>query len=181
MRVEPLEIDGLALIHLDVHRDERGWWSDVYRSDVFAAHGLIDHWAQDSHSRSVAAGTVRGLHYQDPPHAQAKLVRVPRGSVLDVAVDLRTDSPTFGRHAAVELALGVAFYIPEGFAHGFCSLEDDTDVVYKMSTVYAPESYRGIAWDDPDLGIQWPVQADAAIVSEADAARPRLRDADLRF
>ena len=133
---------------------------------------------QDNHSLSAAVGTVRGLHYQIPPHPQAKLVRVLRGSILDIAVDLRRSSPHFGRHVAAELSADNAaqLYVPVGFAHGFCTLEPDTEVAYKVTDLYAPELDRGLAWDDPDLGLPWPFGAAEVTLSDKDRRAPRLRD-----
>ena len=133
---------------------------------------------QDNHSLSAAAGTIRGLHFQIAPHAQAKLVRVVRGRVLDVAVDLRRSSPTFGRHFAVELSADnwAQLFVPVGFAHGFCTLTEDVEVLYKVSELYSPAHDRGLAWDDPDLAIAWPVAAPSAVLSDKDRRWPRLRD-----
>ena len=144
----------------------------------FEALGVGERFVQDNHSLSVAAGTVRGMHYQLPPRAQAKLVRVLRGAVLDVVVDLRPGSPTYGRNASAELSAANArqVYVPPGFAHGFCTLEPDTEVAYKCSDYYDPDLERGLAWDDPDLALPWPVAADRAVVSDKDRQQPRLRD-----
>src|SRR5690606_26219968 len=132
---------------------------------------------------SASAGTIRGLHYQLPPYAQDKLLQVMHGSVLDVAVDIRRDSPTFGQHvcAVISADRGNQILVPQGFAHGFCTLEPDTEVTYKVSNYYAPEHDRGIAWDDPALGIKWPVQPGQAVVSERDQRHPRLQDASDLF
>ena len=176
MKVHPLSISGVFLVHPDKHKDARGYLSETYNRRDFARAGIDVEFVQDNHSYSRKAGTVRGLHYQAPPHAQAKLVRVLRGRILDVAVDIRKGSPTFGRHVAVELSAenSLQLFIPEGFAHGFCTLEDETEVFYKLSAHHHPASEYGLRFDDPALAIPWPV--DEAIVSAGDAAARPLRE-----
>jgi dTDP-4-dehydrorhamnose 3,5-epimerase len=156
--------------------DGRGFFSETFRLSWMAEAGLPASWVQDNHSLSVAAGTIRGLHFQVPPRAQDKLVRVTRGSVLDVSVDLRRGSPTYGRHVAVTLSAADwgQVFIPRGFAHGYCSLEPDTEVLYKVTDYYSAEHDRGLLWNDPALGIEWPVPAEAALVSERDRRHPTL-------
>jgi dTDP-4-dehydrorhamnose 3,5-epimerase len=173
-----LALAGPLLIAPRRHGDHRGFFMETYSARDFAALGIPDPFVQDNHSLSAAAGTVRGLHFQIPPHSQAKLVRVLRGAILDVAVDIRRSSPTYGRHVAVELSASNAYqlYIPVGFAHGFCTLEPDTEVAYKVTDLYAPECDRAIAWNDPDLALPWPVGPDRAQLSEKDRRAPRLRD-----
>ena len=158
------------------HRDPRGFFSEIFREDVLREHGIDVPWVQENHSLSVERGVVRGLHFQSPPMAQAKLVRVGAGSVLDVAVDIRRGSPSHGRHVAVVLsaAEGNQLYVPAGFAHGFCTLEPNTEVFYKVSRYYSREHDRGMAWDDPALGIAWPVGAAEAILSDKDRRHPVL-------
>jgi dTDP-4-dehydrorhamnose 3,5-epimerase len=158
--------------------DHRGFFLETYSSRDFAALGIPDAFVQDNHSLSARPGTVRGMHFQLPPRAQAKLVRVLRGSILDVAVDIRRSSPTYGRHVAVELSAAntLQLYVPVGFAHGFCTLEADTEVAYKVTDLYAPECDRGIAWDDPDLALPWPFEGEAVQLSDKDRRAPRLRD-----
>jgi dTDP-4-dehydrorhamnose 3,5-epimerase len=167
-------IPDVKLIRMRRHVDERGFFSETYSARALAAAGIACGFVQDNHSLSAASGTVRGLHFQIPPHAQAKLVRVVRGAVLDVAVDLRFGSPTFGRHVAATLSAAEwnMLFIPEGFAHGFCTLSPETEVVYKASAHYEPTHDRGIAWNDPVLGIDWPVEAARAIVSAKDQRLP---------
>jgi len=167
-------IPDVKLIRMRRHEDERGFFSETYSARSLAAAGIACPFVQDNHSFSAQAGTVRGLHFQIPPHAQAKLVRVVRGVVLDVAVDLRMGSPTFGRHVAATLSAEEwnMLFIPEGFAHGFCTLTAETEVVYKASRFYEPTHDRGIAWDDPGLGIDWPVEPARAIVSAKDRHLP---------
>lgn len=169
-------IPDVKLVRMRRHIDERGFFSETYSARELAAAGITCDFVQDNHSYSRAVGTVRGLHFQIPPHAQAKLVRVVRGAVLDVAVDLRFGSPTFGRHVAASLSAEEwnMLFIPEGFAHGFCTTAPDTEVVYKATSHYEPTHDRGIAWDDPALAIDWPLPSSGAIVSAKDRALPPL-------
>jgi len=173
-----LDLPGPLLISTRRFGDERGFFLETYSARDFAALGIEESFVQDNHSLSAAVGTIRGLHFQLPPQAQAKLVRVLRGAILDVAVDLRRSSPTYGRHVAVELsaANGLQLYIPAGFAHGFCTLEPDTEVAYKVSAPYSPAHDRSLAWDDPDLALPWPFGAANVTLSEKDRGAPRLRD-----
>lgn len=171
-------IAGPVLVAARRFGDHRGFFLETYSSRDFAALGIPDLFVQDNHSLSAQPGTIRGLHFQLPPRAQAKLVRVLRGAILDIAVDIRRSSPSFGQHVAVTLSAADArqFYVPAGFAHGFCTLEPDTEVAYKVTDFYAPDCDRGIAWDDPDLGLAWPVAPEAAQLSDKDRRAPRLRD-----
>ncbi|MFC0632433.1 dTDP-4-dehydrorhamnose 3,5-epimerase [Brevundimonas balnearis] len=163
--------------------DTRGWFSETYVRDRWAAAGVDTSFIQDNHSFSAAPGTVRGIHFQRPPHAQAKLVRCTRGAVMDYAVDLRAGSPTFGRHVGAELSAdnGHQLYIPVGFGHAFVTLTPDVEIVYKVSDVYAPDCDGGVRWDDPDIGIDWPLPPHGATLSDKDARLPRLRDFDSPF
>ncbi len=163
--------------------DHRGFFLETYSVRDFAALGIGEVFVQDNHSLSREVGTVRGLHFQLPPHAQAKLVRVLRGAVLDVAVDLRRGSPSYGQHVAVELSAANAhqLYVPAGFAHGFCTLEPMTEVAYKVTADYSPDADGGIAWDDPDLGIEWPVVRHDAVLSDKDSRLPRFAELPLVF
>jgi dTDP-4-dehydrorhamnose 3,5-epimerase len=183
MEILPLEIGDVKLVKTPRFGDARGFFSEVYRKATFVDAGLDVEFVQDNHSKSERAGTVRGLHFQLPPHAQDKLVRVTHGRILDVAVDVRRGSPTFGRHVAVEISAEnwLQVFIPAGFAHGYCTLERDTEVLYKVSSLYAPQSDAGIAWNDPDLGIVWPVDAGSALVSEKDGKLPRFKDVRALF
>jgi dTDP-4-dehydrorhamnose 3,5-epimerase len=178
MQITRLSIPDILLIEPKRFADARGFFSETYSRVAFAQAGLSMEFVQDNHSRSVKVGTVRGLHFQSPPFAQDKLVRVIRGRILDVAVDIRKGSPTFGRHVAADLSAenGAQLMVPVGFAHGFVTLETDTEVIYKVSNVYAPQSDAGILWNDPDLGITWPILATEAILSEKDIKLPRLKD-----
>jgi dTDP-4-dehydrorhamnose 3,5-epimerase len=176
--IEPTAIEAVKIITPRRFGDARGWFSEVYSKKLFGEAGIELDFVQDNHSASSTKGTLRGLHFQTPPFAQDKLVRVTRGRILDVAVDLRRSSPTFGQHVAVELSQenGRQLLVPVGFAHGFCTLEDDTEVLYKVTNYYAPAHDFGLAWDDPELGIAWPVSAGGAILSDKDLTHPRLAD-----
>lgn len=172
------EIAGLRLVEPKKFGDHRGFFSETYNRRRLAEAGFAAEFVQDNHSFSGAEGVVRGLHFQSPPFAQGKLVRVIRGAILDVAVDIRRGSPTFGDHAAVELSAvnWRQLLVPAGFAHGFVTLEPDTEVLYKVTAYYAPEHDHGILWSDPALGISWPVSPEAAVVSDKDRLQPRLAD-----
>jgi len=178
MKIERTAIDDVLILEPKRFVDERGFFSETWSARAFAEAGLPERFVQDNHSLSQHAGTLRGLHFQSPPFAQAKLVRVTRGRALDVAVDLRRGSPTFGRHVAVELSAENwrQLYVPEGFAHGFCTLEDDVEVLYKVTAPYSPAHDRGVAFDDPALGIAWPYPAAAMTLSDKDRRHPRLAD-----
>lgn len=183
MEFQRFDIDGLVLITPRKIADARGFFSETYRADQAAAHGVPTDFVQENHAYSKERGVLRGLHFQLPPHAQGKLVRVTCGRVLDVAVDIRDGSPTFGRHVAVELSAEnwCQFWVPVGFAHGYLTLEDDTEVLYKTTDYYAPQVDRGIAWNDPALGIEWGVAPDAVTLSEKDRKQPRLADIGVVF
>ena len=165
------------------HRDPRGFFSEIFREDVLRQHGIDAAFVQENHSLSVDPGVVRGLHFQIPPAGQAKLVRVGKGSILDVAVDIRRGSPSYGRHVAVVLsaAEGNQLFVPEGFAHGFCTLEPNTEVIYKVNRYYSREHDLGLAWNDPELGIAWPVSKDEAVLSDKDRRQPVLADLPAHF
>ena len=175
---ERLSIPDLILIHPRVLPDDRGFFLETYKKSEFVENGVEGDFVQDNHSSSSRA-VLRGLHYQLPPHAQGKLVRVVYGKVWDVAVDLRRDSPTFGKWLGVELSSDdmSMFWIPPGFAHGFVSLVDSTQFLYKCTAEYDKSSERGIRWDDPDLGIAWPMGD--VLVSSKDAGLPLFREADI--
>jgi dTDP-4-dehydrorhamnose 3,5-epimerase len=183
MLITALAIPEVKRIVPERFEDHRGFFVETYNRRRLAEAGLDLGFVQDNHSRSREKGVLRGLHYQVAPHAQAKLVRVVRGRILDVAVDIRAGSPTFGQHVAEELsaANGVQLLIPVGFAHGFVTLEPDTEVVYKVTDYYAPECDRGIAFDDPALDIDWRLGGGQAVVSEKDRQHPRLGDAPADF
>lgn len=171
MIIEDFPIAGLFAFTPKKFGDDRGFFSETFNARAFAEVVPDVTFVQDNHSLSRDPGVVRGLHFQTPPHAQGKLVRVTRGRVLDVAVDIRKGSPTYGKHVALELSADnwKQFWIPAGFAHGFCTLEPDTEFCYKVTDYYAPDCDSGIAFDDPDLGIDWPVTRETAILSGKDA------------
>ena len=175
MKVTELKIPGLKLIEPDVHRDARGYFAETYNEARYRAAGIDATFVQDNESFSQK-GVIRGLHWQAMPHTQAKLVRVIRGAVWDVAVDLRNGSPTFGQWAAVTLTAenALQFFVPRGFAHGFVVLEDDTLFAYKCDNLYHPESERGMKFDDPALGIPWPDVGCEPILSPKDRTHPPL-------
>jgi dTDP-4-dehydrorhamnose 3,5-epimerase len=169
--MEPLEIEGLVLLRPKKFVDARGYFLETYSFRAYADAGVGTTFVQDNQSLSVDIGTIRGLHFQAPPEPQAKLVRVIQGRIFDVAVDLRNGSKTYGRWCAVTLTAdgGEQFFLPRGFAHGFCTLEPETIVAYKVDGYYAPACDSGLRWDDPDLDIAWPVDRATAIVSDKDA------------
>jgi dTDP-4-dehydrorhamnose 3,5-epimerase len=170
MDVKPLALPGPILLTPRRFSDSRGYFIETYNEKAFDAAGITTRFVQDNQSYSAARGTVRGLHSQLPPAAQAKLVRVLQGSVYDVAVDIRVGSPTFGRWdgATLTAAGGEQLFIPRGFLHGFCTLEPDTMVAYKVDDFYAPASDSGVIWNDPTLGVQWPVAPGEAVLSAKD-------------
>jgi len=183
LETQTLKIPEIVRLTPEIFRDERGFFSETYNCKRLEDAGIVEHFVQDNHSLSADRHVVRGLHYQLPPHAQAKLVRVARGMIFDVAVDIRKGSPTFGQHVSSILSSQNwrQLWIPKGFAHGFCTLEPETEVIYKVSDYYAPDCDRGLAWDDPELGIDWPVTPGAAILSEKDSHHPRLAEVSDRF
>ena len=168
----------MAIIVFETKRfeDERGWFSETYSAEKLRIFGIKDQFVQDNQSVSVAVGTLRGLHFQTPPHAQAKLVRCAAGRFLDVVVDVRQGSPTYGNSLSIELTAekGEQVYIPEGFAHGFVTLVPNTEIFYKVSSPYAPKSDGGIHWNDPTLRINWPLPATGPIISPKDQQLPLL-------
>lgn len=181
--IESTPIEGLKIITPKKIEDSRGFFSESYNRKSLLDAGINPDFVQDNQSYSAAAGTVRGLHFQSPPFAQDKLVRVLRGRILDVAVDLRRSSPTFGEAFCSELSAEnfKQMFVPIGFAHGFCTIEPDTEVLYKVSNYYAHGHDCGLAWNDPALGIAWPVTAAAAVLSDKDRCSPRLAEIDSPF
>lgn len=175
MKIIKTSIEGLLIIKPDVFKDERGYFYESYNKERFAKEGLDMNFVQDNESKS-SKGVLRGLHFQKPPYAQGKLVRVVKGAVMDVAVDLRKDSPTYGKWESVILTEEnkFQFWIPEGFAHGFVTLEDETIFNYKCTNVYNKESEGSILWNDPDINIDWNI--DNPILSEKDKISPLLKD-----
>ncbi len=181
MQFKTTTLRDAMIIEPKVFRDERGFFTETYSQREFEQNGIKSVFVQDNHSLSVEKGVLRGLHFQKPPHAQAKLVRVVRGKVYDVIVDLRKDSETFGRWEGFELSAEnfKMLYVPRGFAHAFCTLEENTEFVYKVDNFYAPESDSGIAWNDPELNIDWPIAE--PILSEKDAALKPLKETENPF
>ena len=179
---ETTPIPGLVVVRPKRFGDARGFFSEVWSRRAFAAEGLDHDWCQDNHSRSAEAGTLRGLHYQAPPMAQAKLVRCVAGAVWDVAVDMRPASPTLRRWVGLELSAEnwAQILIPRGFLHGFLTLTPGAEVLYKVDTPYSPEHDGAVAWDDPELAIDWPVEG-APVLSDKDRAAPRLADSSNPF
>jgi len=178
MEIKRFDIVGPLLIVPQKHGDQRGFFSETFREDILAAQGVDGHFVQDNHVFSAQKGVLRGLHFQTPPHAQGKLVRCARGAILDVCVDVMVGSPTYGRHVAVELSAANwhQLWVPQGFAHGYVTLVEDCEVIYKVTDYYSPDCDRGIAWDDPALAIDWYLPATEIILSEKDQRQPRLAD-----
>ena len=179
MEITATDIPDVKIITPKKFGDHRGFFSETYNRKALADAGVDLEFVQDNHSLSAQRGVLRGLHFQLPPFAQDKLVRVVRGSILDVAVDIRRSSPTFGRHvkAVLSAANWQQILVPAGFAHGFVTLEPDTEVVYKVTNYYAPQHDRGVMWNDPALGIEWPVSGDDVTLSDKDRKQPLLADA----
>jgi dTDP-4-dehydrorhamnose 3,5-epimerase len=175
------ELNGAYIIEPVVHKDHRGFFLESYSRKVFEDAGIRADFLQDNHSLSKQKGVIRGLHFQNPPHAQSKLIRVVKGSIYDVIVDLRKKSPTYGKWFPVEISADnfKMLFVPTGFAHGFCTLEENTEVIYKVDAFYAPDSDAGIRWNDPDLKISWPVTD--PVISEKDKSLPFLRDIENQF
>lgn len=182
MQIEQTPLPDVLVLTPPRFSDDRGFFAETWNRKRLSDHGIMLDFVQDNHSLSRRAGTLRGLHFQAPPHAQAKLVRCGRGRLFDVAVDIRRHSPGFGRWYGLELSMenGVQLLIPAGFLHGFVTLEDDTEIVYKCSDYYAPDCDGAVRFDDPDIGIDWPL-TDPVVLSEKDAAAPLLRDFESPF
>lgn len=178
MTITPLAIPDVLLITPKRHGDARGWFSETWSRRAFEAGGLSHDFVQDNQAFSARRGTVRGLHFQQAPHAQAKLVRVLRGAIYDVAVDVRAGSPTYGSWVGARLTAegGEQLLVPRGFAHGYCTLVDDCELFYKVDGQYAPDTEGGVIWNDPDLAIDWGVAPDDAVLSDKDRVLPRLKD-----
>ncbi len=174
--ITPLAIPEVLLITPKRHGDARGWFSETWsRGTLAEAAGITADFVQDNQAFNARKGTLRGLHFQTAPHPQAKLVRVLKGAIYDVAVDIRQGSPSYGRWVGAELTAegGEQLFVPRGFAHGYCTLTDDTELFYKVDGLYAPETEGGLAWNDPDLAIAWPLDGDP-VLSDKDKALPRL-------
>ena len=184
MQIEPTALAGVLVLTPARHGDARGFFSESWNRKTLREAGVnLPEFVQDNHSLSAAAGTLRGLHFQAPPHAQGKLVRCVRGAIWDVAVDARRGSPTFGRHVAAEITAEnwTQIWVPVGFLHGFCTLLPDTEVIYKVTAPYDRDAERGVVWDSPDLGIPWPVAPGEAVLSDKDRVLPRWSDAPVLF
>ncbi|MEK9966026.1 MAG: dTDP-4-dehydrorhamnose 3,5-epimerase [Rhodospirillaceae bacterium] len=176
MEIAKTDIPGVLIVDPGRHEDERGWLSEVWNPSAFAAIGLDISFVQDNQSHNPKAGVVRALHFQVPPHAQDKLIVCLSGAVYDVAVDLRVGSPTYGQHVGLHMSADDTrqMWIPAGLAHGYCSLEDDTRVLYKLTSPFVPEASGGILWNDPELGIDWPLAPGTERVNARDNSWPGL-------
>ncbi|MEM6488779.1 MAG: dTDP-4-dehydrorhamnose 3,5-epimerase [Pseudomonadota bacterium] len=184
LNVEALAIPAVKVARPRKFGDHRGFFSETYNKQAFAEAGIDLDFVQDNHSLSGEKGTIRGLHYQSPPFAQDKLVRVIRGAILDVAVDIRKGSPTYGQHVSAEITAEAwnQILVPVGFAHGFVTLTPDTEVIYKVTGYYAPNNDHGILWNDPALGIDWGLaSSDDAVLSDKDRKQPLLSDVESPF
>jgi dTDP-4-dehydrorhamnose 3,5-epimerase len=176
--VQQTTLPGVVVISTAWFGDDRGIFSETYQRDRFVQGGIEVSFIQDNQAISRKAGTLRGLHFQRPPAAQSKLLRVTRGSIYDVAVDIRPNSPTYGQWTGIELSAEnrLQFFVPAGFAHGYLTLEDDTDVLYKVDAPYTPSAEGGVVWNDPTIGIAWPKLSVETVIAPRDAALPKLRD-----
>ena len=183
MEIRDFEIDGVLEIIPRKIEDERGYFSEVFKENDFAQRVPGIHFVQDNQSLSVKPGTIRGIHFQTRPAAQGKLVRCLAGKLLDVAVDLRSDSPTFGKWMSVELSpeLNNQLWVPVGFGHAFCSLEANTVISYRVTNYYSPEHDKGVTWDDPDIAVRWPSVADPETLSVKDRQQPSLSELPAYF
>jgi dTDP-4-dehydrorhamnose 3,5-epimerase len=175
--ITPLAIPEVLLITPKRHGDARGWFSETWSRKSLAAAGIEADFVQDNQAFNARKGTLRGLHFQKAPHPQAKLIRALKGAILDVAVDVRPGSPTYGRFVTAELTAerGEQLFVPRGFAHGYCTLTDDCELFYKVDGLYAPETEGGLIWNDPDLAIPWPLDGEP-VLSDKDKLLPRLKD-----
>jgi dTDP-4-dehydrorhamnose 3,5-epimerase len=183
MKVEPLSIPEVKLITPPRFRDPRGFFSETWKQDAFAEGGVPGPFIQDNHAYSQGVGVLRGLHCQIGANAQGKLVRCVRGAIYDVAVDIRHGSPTFGRYVGAEITADnwMQIWVPVGFLHAYCTLTEETEVIYKVTAPYDKAAERGVIWNDPDIGIRWPMAAERVILSDKDKVLPRLRDCEAWF
>lgn len=183
MHFQRLSIPDVVLVSPKRFGDSRGFFSETYRANKYVENGIAGPFVQDNHAYSADAGVLRGLHFQRPPTAQAKLVQCTRGAIFDVAVDIRRSSPTFGQHVSAELSAenGAQLYVPVGFAHGYLTLTADCDVQYKVSDYYSPEDEGGLAWDDPEVGIDWPLGPEHLTLSQKDKTLPTLSELHTPF
>ncbi|MGE7592962.1 dTDP-4-dehydrorhamnose 3,5-epimerase [Peribacillus frigoritolerans] len=182
MKITKTKLNGVMLIEPKIFGDHRGWFTEIYNEENFKKAGIDTIFIQDNHSFSATKGTLRGLHYQKDPKAQTKLVRCTKGSIFDVAIDIRKESPTYGEWYGVELSEEnkKQLLVPKGFAHGFMTLTDDVEVQYKVDELYSPENDRGIIWNDPEIGIEWPMDI-KPVLSAKDENAPLLKDAENNF
>ncbi|MFF2912172.1 dTDP-4-dehydrorhamnose 3,5-epimerase [Paenibacillus sp. NPDC057934] len=182
MKLTKTTLEGVWIIEPAVYGDHRGWFMETYNEDIFSKNGINLKFLQDNHSFSATKGTLRGLHYQLNPKAQSKLVRCTRGAIYDVAVDIRKGSPTYGKWFGVELSADnkKQLLVSKGFAHGFVTLVEDVEVMYKVDELYSPDLDRGISWSDPEIGISWPIDF-KPVLSAKDELAPSLKEADLNF
>ncbi len=178
MKFQRLTIPDVILVTPKRFGDTRGFFSETFRESVFQENGITGPFVQDNHAYSAEAGVLRGLHFQHAPKAQAKLIRCTHGAIFDVAVDIREGSPSFGQHVSVELSAenGAQLFIPEGFAHGYLTLTVDCHVQYKVTNYYSPDDEGGLAWDDPDIGVDWPLEGLILELSDKDKKLPALKD-----
>ena len=183
MQIERFNIEDIFVIMPIKRIDHRGFFSETYRSEALRSQGVTADFVQENHVYSAERGVLRGLHFQIPPRAQGKLVRCIRGTILDVGVDIRKESPTYGCHVALELSAANwrQLWLPPGFAHGYITLEPDCEVIYKVTDYWVPDYERGIAWDDPSLGIDWRCSPTSIITADKDRSHPRLADVDPVF
>jgi len=183
LEIVELKLPGVCLLTPNAHVDQRGFFMESYHDELFKASGIDYDFVQDNHSLSAQSGTIRGLHYQTQPKAQTKLLRVLTGAIYDVAVDIRRGSPTYGQWVGAVLSADNKrqILIPKGFAHGFCTLTPDTQILYKVDNYYSPEHDRGIFWNDPSIGIDWPVTSAQVVLSAKDAQLPLLSEAEVDF
>jgi len=183
MDVATAALPGVLILRGRKFGDHRGFFSETFRSDSLEAAGVRHGWVQDNHSLSSRRGVVRGLHFQSGAAAQAKLLRVVHGAILDVVVDIRVGSPTYGQHFAIEISEAAwnQIYVPVGFAHGFCTLSERVEVIYKVSSYYSPADEAGLLWCDKELGIEWPVAVDDATVADRDRSWPILSELESPF
>ena len=183
MKITPTDIPGVLILDPGRHADDRGWLSEVWNPVALSAAGLDVTFVQDNQSHNPRAGSVRGLHFQVPPDAQGKLIVCLSGAIYDVAVDLRVGSPTYGEHVGLRMEADDTqqLWVPPGLAHGYCALEDETRVLYKLTKPFVPEAAQGILWNDPALGIQWPLAPGTEIVNERDSTAPALAEYDSPF
>ncbi len=183
MKVEALAIPDVKLVTPPRFRDARGYFCETWNQGRFADAGIAEVFVQDNHAVSSGVGVLRGLHCQIGPNAQGKLVRCVKGAIYDVAVDVRHGSASFGRHVGAEISAenGTQIWVPKGFLHAYCTLTEDTEVIYKVTGAYDKAAERGVIWNDPDIGIAWPVRADQVILSDKDKLLPRLRGLPVLF